>query len=51
MVRTGRPQQTSVALSSVYVDHDARNGFCPICGTVAPCYRARRIAAAQRSAA
>lgn len=22
--------------------HDARQGFCPVCGVVAPCYRARR---------
>jgi hypothetical protein len=22
--------------------HDARQGFCPVCGAVAPCYRARR---------
>jgi hypothetical protein len=22
--------------------HDARSGFCPVCGAVAPCYRARR---------
>ena len=22
--------------------HDAVHGFCPVCGSVAPCYRARR---------
>jgi hypothetical protein len=51
MTRTGTPQQTSAALSSVYLGHDAHDGFCPVCGTVAPCYRARRIAAARTSAA
>jgi hypothetical protein len=25
--------------------HDARQGFCPVCGAVAPCYRARRAQA------
>jgi hypothetical protein len=44
MTRTGTAQQTSTMLSSVYVGHDARDGFCPVCGTVAPCYRARRTA-------
>ena len=50
MTRTGIAQQTWTTLSSVYVGHDARDGFCPVCGTVAPCYRARR-AAVQLSAA
>jgi hypothetical protein len=50
MTRTGTTQQASTTLSSVYVGHDARDGFCPVCGTVAPCYRARR-AAAQLAAA
>jgi len=50
MTRMRTAEETSALLSSVYVGHDARDGFCPICGTVAPCYRARRIAA-QRAAA
>lgn len=45
MTRTSTARQTSTAPSSVYVGHDARDGFCPVCGTVAPCYRARRVAA------
>jgi hypothetical protein len=36
---------TPTTLSSVDVGHGARDGFCPVCGTVAPCYRARRAAA------
>jgi hypothetical protein len=28
--------------------HDARQGFCPICGGVAPCYRALRAQALGR---
>ena len=50
MTRTGTAPQTSTVLASVYVGHDARDGFCPVCGTVAPCYRARR-ANAQLAAA
>jgi hypothetical protein len=45
MTRIRTAQETSATLSSVYVGHDARDGFCPVCGTVAPCYRARRTAA------
>jgi hypothetical protein len=48
MTRTGIAQQTPTTpttLSSVDDGHDAREGFCPVCGTVAPCYRARRAAA------
>ena len=50
MIRTRTAQDASAVLSSVYVGHDVRDGFCPVCGTVAPCYRARRTAA-QLSAA
>jgi len=50
MTTTGTTQHTSTTLSSIYVGHDARDGFCPVCGTVAPCYRARR-ANAQLAAA
>jgi hypothetical protein len=50
MTRIRTAQETAAALSSVYIGHDARDGFCPVCGTVAPCYRARRINA-QLSAA
>jgi hypothetical protein len=42
MTRTVTWQTRTTALSSTFVGHDARNGFCPICGAVAPCYRARR---------
>jgi len=28
--------------TTTFGGHDARDGFCPVCGTVAPCYRARR---------
>jgi hypothetical protein len=45
MTRTRNAQEISASPSSVYVGHDARDGFCPVCGTVAPCYRARRTAA------
>ncbi len=45
MTRIRTAQEMSAALPSVYVGHDARDGFCPVCGTVAPCYRARRTAA------
>jgi hypothetical protein len=55
MTRIRTAQETnaalsSAALSSVYVGHEARDGFCPVCGSVAPCYRARR-ASAQLAAA
>ena len=50
MTTTRTAHQAPTTLSSVYVGHDARDGFCPVCGTVAPCYRARRLAA-QLSAA
>jgi len=50
MTTTGTTQHTSTTLSSIYVGHDAHDGFCPVCGTVAPCYRARR-ANAQLAAA
>jgi hypothetical protein len=50
MTRIRTVQETNAALSSVYVGHEARDGFCPVCGSVAPCYRARR-AGAQLSAA
>src|SRR3954451_25146404 len=39
------PPATPTTLSSVDVGHDARDGFCPGFGTVAPGYRARRAAA------
>ena len=50
MTRIRTAQETRAAVSSVYVGHEARDGFCPVCGSVAPCYRARR-AGAQLSAA
>jgi hypothetical protein len=28
--------------TSTLAGHDAQQGFCPVCGAVAPCYRARR---------
>ncbi|MGZ4650204.1 MAG: hypothetical protein ACXV3A_06685 [Kineosporiaceae bacterium] len=46
MTRTGTPRTTTATPFSPIMGHDARDGFCPVCGTVAPCYRARRLAAA-----
>jgi hypothetical protein len=46
MTRTVTYPPRTVALSSTFTGHDARDGFCPVCGTVAPCYRARRAALA-----
>jgi hypothetical protein len=46
-VMTRTSQQTSTTPSPVYMGHDAYDGFCPVCGTVAPCYRARRVDAAR----
>jgi hypothetical protein len=45
MTRTVTWQQQATTLSSTFVGHDDRNGFCPVCGAVAPCYRARRAQA------
>lgn len=38
-------QPTQPSATAFVAGHEARDGFCAVCGSVAPCYRARRSAA------